>query len=256
MLIITADDYGETPLATDRILECYHHGSLTSASAMVFMADSERAATLARGSGVEFGLHLNLTEAFTAPAVAEEVRRRHAQVACCLNRHRYAQVLFHPLLAGAFGSLVNLQWTEFERLYGHPPVFVNGHHHMHLCTNVLGQRLLPRQARLRGPFTFQAGEKGRVNRWYRRRVARHLRKNFITPDCLYSIEPLADTERLRRIAREAATRNVELEVHPEYADQHQFLLSPAFQRLLAGVELHGFSHLKPPSALCPLTSGL
>lgn len=243
MLIITADDYGETAPATDRILECFRSGSLTSASAMVFMEDSERAAALARGTGLEAGLHLNLTEAFTGCEVADDLRRRQARVARYLNSHRFAQALFNPLLAGAFRSLVKVQWAEFERLYGRPPDFVNGHHHMHLCANVLGQRLLPCRARMRGTFTFRAGEKGRVNRCYRSLVARHLRKSFVTPDCLYSIEPITDTDRLRRIAREALARNVELEVHPEQLDELQFLLSPSFHSLLVGVDLRGFRHL-------------
>ncbi len=248
MLIITADDYGETNQATDRILECFRSGSLTSASAMVCMADSARAARLARGSELEIGLHLNLTEAFTAPGVAQDVRRHHARVARYLNSHRFAEAVFNPFLAGAFRTLVTAQLVEFERLYGRPPAFVNGHHHMHLCANVLGQSLLPRQSRLRAPFTFRAGEKSRVNRCYRSLVARHLRKRFITPDCLYSIEPVADTDRLRSIAREALDRNVELEVHPENVEQKQFLLSKSFQSLLEGVQLQGFLNLKPCGA--------
>ena len=96
---------------------------------------------------------------------------------------------------------------------------------------------------MRGTFTFRAGEKGRVNRCYRSLLARHLRKSFVTPDCLYSIEPITDTDRLRRIAREALARNVELEVHPEQLDELQFLLSPSFHSLLVGVDLRGFRHL-------------
>jgi predicted glycoside hydrolase/deacetylase ChbG (UPF0249 family) len=38
MLIVTADDYGMSVPATDRILETFTAGRITSASAMVFMA--------------------------------------------------------------------------------------------------------------------------------------------------------------------------------------------------------------------------
>lgn len=247
MLIITADDYGKTVQATDCILECFRNRRITSASAMVFMEDSERAVSLARETNLEVGLHLNLTEAFTGSTVGGPLCRQQARVARYLNRHRYAQALFNPFLAAAFRLLVQSQWTRFEQLYGRSPDFVNGHHHMHLAANVLGQRLLPAQTRMRGPFTFKTGEKSRLNRWYRSRVARHLRDSYITPDCLYSIEPIVDIERLQKIAKEARVKNVELETHPEHVAQQQFLLSPSFHQLLEDVELRGFRDLNTSS---------
>ena len=42
--MINADDWGRDARTTDRILECFQHGVLSSASGMVFMEDSERAA--------------------------------------------------------------------------------------------------------------------------------------------------------------------------------------------------------------------
>jgi predicted glycoside hydrolase/deacetylase ChbG (UPF0249 family) len=248
MLIITADDYGKTVQATDRILDCFRSHSITSASAMVFMADSERAAALARETDLEVGLHLNLTEAFTGTGLDQAIHRQHARVARYLNCHRFAQALFNPLLTKAFRLMVESQWAEFERLYGRPPDFVNGHHHMHLSANVLGQKLLPAQSRLRGPFTFKAGEKGRINRWYRSRIARRLSNKFITPDCLFNIEPITNADRLRSIASQAMSADVELEVHPEEIEQHQFLLNDNFHQLLAGVELRAFKHLSRKSS--------
>src|SRR5436853_5637829 len=121
MLIITADDYGKNVEATDRILRCFQHGTVTSASAMVFMEDSERAASIAQGSDLEIGLHLNLTESFTAPGVPEEIRTQHERVGRYLRGFRYAEAVFHPLLADAFRKLVGVQWTEFLRLYGRSP---------------------------------------------------------------------------------------------------------------------------------------
>lgn len=243
MLIITADDYGMTVPATDGILECFRHGRLTSASAMVFMTDSDRAAALARGTGLEIGLHLNLTQEFTAPPPDARISEQHARVRHYLNRHRFAQALFHPLLTSAFRDLVRIQWREFERLYGRSPDFVNGHHHMHLATNVLAQRLLPAGARLRMPFTFRSGEKGRLNRWYRSLVAGHLRRKFVTPDGLYSVEPITDLVRLGKIAALARESKVELEVHPETPAEREFLLSPAFRQLLEGITLGSFRQL-------------
>jgi predicted glycoside hydrolase/deacetylase ChbG (UPF0249 family) len=207
------------------------------------MADSERAAELARGTDLEVGLHLNLTEDFTGSGAARELQQEHAKVAKYLNGSRFATALYNPLLSSAFRNVVQQQQSEFKRLYGRPPGFVNGHHHMHLSANVLGQGLLPVKARIRGPFTFRAGEKSSMKRWYRGWLAQRVRRNFITPDCLYNVEPIHDTERLRRIAQEAQSRTVELEVHPEHAEQREFLLSPEFRQIVQGTELQGFGQL-------------
>jgi len=43
-LIINADDWGCDRGATDRTLDCIMRGTVSSVSAMVFMADSERSA--------------------------------------------------------------------------------------------------------------------------------------------------------------------------------------------------------------------
>lgn len=64
-LIINADDFGRDCWNTQKILECIAGGSISSVSAMVFMADSERAAATARERGIDSGLHLNLTTPFS-----------------------------------------------------------------------------------------------------------------------------------------------------------------------------------------------
>jgi len=66
MLIITADDYGKNKFITDRILTCSNKKRITSASVMVFMEDSKRAAEFANFNNLEFGLHINLTTPFTS----------------------------------------------------------------------------------------------------------------------------------------------------------------------------------------------
>jgi predicted glycoside hydrolase/deacetylase ChbG (UPF0249 family) len=48
LLIVNADDLGGNPVATDRIVAGFRARVLTSATAMMHMADSERAAGLAR----------------------------------------------------------------------------------------------------------------------------------------------------------------------------------------------------------------
>ncbi len=73
MLIVNADDWGRSIAETDAALKCFKKGRITSVSAMVFMADSERAAELAKANCVTAGLHLNFSEPFTARNSPEEL---------------------------------------------------------------------------------------------------------------------------------------------------------------------------------------
>ena len=67
--------------------------------------------------------------------------------------------------------MVAAQIDEFRRLYGADPSPAgDGHHHMHLCANVLYQGLLPQGTVVRRNFSFQPGEKSIFNRTYRRVV--------------------------------------------------------------------------------------
>jgi len=159
MLIITADDFGITRHTTDSILRCYLSKAITSVSAMVFMEDSARAATLSGGIGLEVGLHLNFTLPFTAPDINPELREHQNTIVSYLARGKLPQVLYNPFLRNSFAVVFRSQNEEFLRLYGRPPDFHNGHHHMHLCANVLTEKILLPGSRVRRTFTFRAGEK-------------------------------------------------------------------------------------------------
>jgi predicted glycoside hydrolase/deacetylase ChbG (UPF0249 family) len=64
VLIINADDLGASISATGPIVVAYDEGLIPSATAMVWMPGSERAARLARERGMPLGLHLNFTLPF------------------------------------------------------------------------------------------------------------------------------------------------------------------------------------------------
>ena len=91
MLIVNADDWGRSSAETDAALTCHRAGDVTSVTAMVCMADSERAAQLAKANGVHAGLHLNLTEAFSAKEVPGDLRERQARIARSLKRRWRAE---------------------------------------------------------------------------------------------------------------------------------------------------------------------
>ena len=223
-VVINADDWGRDRVTTDRILDCALAGTLSSASAMVFMDDSERAAVLAREHKLDTGLHLNFTTPFSAADCPAHLLKCQQRVATYLTRHRLARVLFHPGLTKAFRYLVTKQVDEFRRLYGRDPDRIDGHHHMHLCTNVLASGLLPQGVIVRRNFSFERGEKSAWNRLYRGRVDKFLaRRNRVT-DLFFALPPL-ESGRLTRIFGLGRRFSVEIETHPAVQAEYDFMMS-------------------------------
>jgi chitin disaccharide deacetylase len=223
LLIINADDWGRNRETTDRILDCVARRTVSSVSAMVFMEDSERAGEIARERGVDAGLHINFTTPFSARNAPSRLKERHQGIAAYLLRRRLNQVMFHPGLAGSFEYVVAAQVEEYCRLYGAQPERLDGHHHMHLCANVLLARLLPPGTIVRRNFSFQPGEKGAVNRLYRKVVDDRLARRHRLTDYFFSLPPLEPQSRLERIAALARQFAVEVETHPVNADEYRFL---------------------------------
>jgi len=223
LLIVNADDWGRDRLTTDRTLDCVRRGAISSVSAMVFMDDSGRAAAIAQQERIEVGLHLNLTSPFSAAGCPGRLVQRQQQVARYLRSHRLSQAIFHPGLTRAFDYVVAAELDEFRRLYGAAPDRLDGHHHMHLCANVLLAGLLPRGTMVRRSFSFQVGEKSLGNVVYRRLVDRVLARRHCLADFFFSLMPLAPSSRLQRIVELARRFVVEVETHPADPDEYQFL---------------------------------
>ena len=243
MVIITADDYGKTRHATANILKCFSSKRITSASAMVFMEDSERAAELALKNSLEVGLHLNFTEPFSTCNITPKLLKHQNRVVSYLTKHKFAQIIYNPFLADSFNFLFLAQKEEFVHLYGKPPGFINGHHHMHLCANMLASNIIPKGTRLRRTFTFDPGEKNYFNLMYRHLLHIWISRRFISTDSFYSIVPVQNNERLQNIINRAGKETIEVEVHPENSEEIEFLLSDQFKRLIDSVHTSCFRHL-------------
>lgn len=229
-LVVNADDWGRDRPTTDRTLECCKCGAVSSVSAMVFMEDSERAAEIAREQGIDAGLHLNFTTAFSGPVRTTRLLERQEKVARFLLLHRLAQVVFHPGLVNSFQYLVAAQVDEFHRIYGVEPRRFDGHHHMHLCANVLIQRLLPQDTIVRRNFSFESGEKGSWNRAYRGFVDGRLARRHRLTDFFFSLPPLEPSSRLQRIFDLAHRFVVELETHPVNPEEYRYLTAGEISR--------------------------
>lgn len=223
VLIVNADDWGRDRETTDRSLECVRCAAVSSVSAMVFMKDSERAAAIALEQGIDAGLHLNFTTPFSAPGIPALLSGHQQRLSQYLLRHRLSQGVFHPGLIRSFEYVVAAQRNEFARLYGSEADRLDGHHHMHLCANVLLGGLLPPGTVVRRNFSFQPGEKSISNRFYRHAVDRALARRHRLTDLFFSLPPLAPSGRLERIFSLAGRFVVEIETHPLNPAEYCFL---------------------------------
>ena len=223
ILIVNADDWGRDYETTARTLECDLHGTISSVSAMVFMQDSERAAAIAQERGIDAGLHLNFTTSFSASRTPTHLAGHQERLSRYLFWQRLSQCVFHPGLAASFEYVVKAQLEEFRRLYGEEARRIDGHHHMHLCANVLFGGLLPAGTIVRRNFSFPLGEKIWGNRLYRKIVDRVLARRHSLVDYFFSLLPLDPSSRLDQIVSLARHSVVELEAHPMQAEEYAFL---------------------------------
>lgn len=231
VLILNADDWGRDRANTDRILECVKRGTISAVSAMVFMEDSERAASIARERAIDAGLHLNFTSPFTFPDCPPRLLEHQTKVRHYLARHRLAKTVFHPGLRQSFEYVVSAQLEEYRRLHGADPERLDGHHHMHLCANVLWGNLMPEGTVVRRNFTFRSGEKSFVNRFYRNVEDRILARRHRIVDFFFNLSPLEPEERLTRIFSLAQEHAIEVETHPVDPKEHRFLMGDGIFRL-------------------------
>lgn len=235
MLIINADDLGRNRLATDNALSCYKNGRITSASAMMFMADSERSAEFALENSLDTGLHLNFTQEFSDTVRSAVLYEYHQRIATFLLKSKYCVLLYNPLLRREFDYVYKAQYEEFLRLYNRIPTHIDGHRHMHLCTNMIVGHVIPRNQRVRRNLTFDPNEKGPFNRFYRHVVDMWLARKYGCADFFFTISPISDSSRLRRIVNLANSSNVELMVHPEKVEEFAYLMSAEYFQLISNV---------------------
>ena len=245
MLIINADDFGRSVMATDHTLRCYREGRVTSASVMMFMEDSPRAAQLAITAGMDTGLHLNFDCPLDGPAISPQMSQHYAKVMGYFRLGRWTHLLYNPFIRKDIDYVFRAQYEEYQRLFGKKPVQIDGHQHVHLCANVLWDGVIPPGLRVRRNFSFEPGEKSPGNRFLRRYVDARLARRHICADAFFSIEPVRDLPRLARIVSRANSSNVELMVHPAWTEQYEFLLSRPFGDLIADVPRGTYRMLAP-----------
>jgi len=247
LLIVNADDLGYDAPTTDAILESFRRGAITSATAMMHMADSERAARLARESGIPAGLHLNLIEPFTGAAVPPRVREDQERLCGHFASKHRLRWLYDPRIRGLLRRTIEDQLNEFERLYGGPPTHFDGHRHMHLSLNVVLGRTPLSPLPARRSFSYEPGDKSLANRAWREGVSFAIRSRFGGTRWFFSIRDLAPElggkglDRALERSRESA---VEVMVHPGWDDERGLLEDPAWAERISRFRLGSYRDLR------------
>jgi chitin disaccharide deacetylase len=248
LLIVNADDLGLSPEESDAILETFRVGAITSATGLVWMSDSDRAAGLAQAASLPVGLHLNLIEPFTALDVPEEIAATQRRVVGLLSSRRPDAYLYHPGWKRDFERCIADQLTRFVELYGRPPTHVDGHRHMHLVPNALFSRALGSVRRCRRPVNRLASESRAEKRVARTLLSAVVRWRFQTTDWCFSIralEPALGGVGVERSLAEAAGGSVEVMVHPGWPEERSVLLDADWRERLVAHRLGSFADLGP-----------
>jgi predicted glycoside hydrolase/deacetylase ChbG (UPF0249 family) len=246
LLIVNADDLGYDRHHTDAILDCAREGRITSASGMVFMQDSVRAAELAAGAGIGIGLHLNLSEAFSAGDVPDEVRETQARLLGRFQGTRARQAhrwLYDPLIRATVQQTIGHQLARFQEIYGRPPTHFDGHQHVHLSPNVLLAQGIPPRAKMRRGLNRPGGRRPGVTKALRHRM---LTRRFVSTDWFFDIadvDPRADGARAEQLLDLSHGATVEVMAHPGFGHEAERLRAPEWLQVLEGRPLGSYADL-------------
>lgn len=136
---LCADDYGIAPGVNKAIRELIARGRLNATSAMVVAPSFSRSAALqlsilnGRRKRVAIGLHLTMTAPFRPLTAFRPVSPDGAFLSI-------RDMLLRAFWPGFDRSLVarevKAQFDAFQEAFGHPPDYVDGHHHVHLLPRI------------------------------------------------------------------------------------------------------------------------
>jgi predicted glycoside hydrolase/deacetylase ChbG (UPF0249 family) len=196
---------------------------------MVFMADSIRAAELASSRDIAVGLHLNFTVPFTNPPLNTRLCEHHLKVTNKFQSYRFYRYLYNPTLQDSIDYCFRSQYDEFVHLFGKNPSHIDGHHHIHLATNILFGGVIPAGLRVRKVRDL-ISQRNLFEVRLRNSVTKFMKKRFITTDLFYQIFPCDAL--VSEIFSKARFKNVELMVHPGEDGEFLYLNSDNYLRMV------------------------
>jgi len=237
MLIVNADDFGASPNASDPVVELFARGVVSSASAMVRMQDTARAAPLAREHGIPTGLHLNLTLPFNGPAVPAPTRERQRRLTETFGRESWLGARHEKPDAQLLADVIEDQLECFREAFGEP-THLDGHHHIHVHPAVLDQ--LPDELPIRPILSTpsQADAKPSTRQ-------RDLRRRFGGPELCFAFEhvhPSLGGDGLE-VLDHALARSLEIMVHPQQERERSALCSSQWRAALDALRVGSYADL-------------
>lgn len=254
MLIVNADDWGMDSGTTDRIHECLQAGLVSSTTAMMYMSDSERSARIAISSQYPVGLHINFTKPFDAPGIPSRYEEVQRDLAVYFGRSKFNRLFYNPLITRKIEYSFRAQLEEFERVYGRSPTHYDGHHHIHLCANMVFAGVIPKGSKVRRNFTFSASEKGVFNRWYRKHIDRVLMKKYVLTDFFYALNRHVNRQEMKEKLAEAKKIDIECMVHPGMENDYRFIMGAEFKGIVTVLPLGNYAMLKPLDSESPVAN--
>jgi len=129
------------------------------------------------------------------------------------------------------------QLDEYCRLYGSYPRRIDGHHHMHLCANILFANVLPAGIVVRRSFSLRPGERSWFIHKHRQFLDSVLARRHRMTDCFFSLPPLEPATRLQTIFTLSRRFVVEVETHPANPDEYRFLTGGGIQQSLRDMSI-------------------
>jgi predicted glycoside hydrolase/deacetylase ChbG (UPF0249 family) len=246
LLIVNADDWGYDEPTTRAIADCHRAGGLTSTTAMMFMAGTEQAASLADElPDLGVGLHLNLFEEYSDGSVPSSVRERQRHLLDCFQRSRLRRWIYNPRIRRQVDRVVADQWERFLELYGREPTHVDGHHHSHLAANVLLSPSLPRGTAIRNALS-DAHRPNPATKLLRTTRDRFVLSRFHSTDYFFSIEtawPGLEGPPPEGQLGLSWQNSVEVMVHPAYPREYRPLQSQEWVETLRRLPTGTFADL-------------
>ena len=237
MLIVNADDFGASPSASDPTILLYERGALSSASAMVGMRDTARAASLAREHGLPTGLHLNLTLPFAEPTVPAPARERQRRLTEAFGRESWREGSGGDAERQLIADAIEDQLERFRKAFGEP-THLDGHHHIHVHPAVLEQ--LPPELLIRPILSVPAHARAEPSA-----RLRDLRRRAAGPDLCFAlghVHPELGGDGLQALEH-ARERSLEIMAHPQQERERLALESTLWSRALAALSVGSYADL-------------
>jgi chitin disaccharide deacetylase len=234
VLIVNADDFGASPSTSDPVIHLFEQGVISSASAMVRMRDSLRAASLARERAMPTGLHLNLTLPFDEVSAPAEARERQIRLTEVLGSESWRDERGETPPRRLLADVISDQLECFRASFGEPS-HLDGHHHIHIHPAVLEH--LPRDVPIRPILSAPSRAEPRPSR--RERL---LRRQFRSPDLCFAFEhvhPSLGGDGLAAL-ESARQRTLEVMTHPQRKPEQEALMSAEWRTALSALTLGSY----------------